>query len=88
MNSSKKHNESIHWPPGITRRELSSARMLRNVFPDLGAVSRQRTRKGEAVKQPASIRLSPHVISFFKSKGRGWQTRIDRALSAFVEAAE
>jgi uncharacterized protein (DUF4415 family) len=31
-------------------------------------------------KVAVSIRLSPEVISFFKSKGPGWQSRIDDAL--------
>jgi uncharacterized protein (DUF4415 family) len=61
---------------------------LRDVFPELAAYSRQRAHKGEPKKQATSLRLSPHVLSFFKSKGSGWQTRIDRALQAFVDAAE
>ncbi len=72
----------------LTNEELKTARPLRDVFPDLAAYSRQRARKGEAKKQAVSMRLSPRVLSYFKSKGAGWQTRIDRALLAFVEAAE
>jgi uncharacterized protein (DUF4415 family) len=72
----------------LTTRELATARPLRDVFPDLAAISRHRARKGEPTKQAVSMRLSPKVISYFKSKGPGWQTRIDRALLAFVEATE
>jgi uncharacterized protein (DUF4415 family) len=53
-----------------------------------GLVSRKRAKKGQAVKQAISIRLSPEVISFFKAKGPGWQTRIDKALRALVSALE
>ena len=84
----KKRTPSKAADAPLTRRELSSARMLRDVFPDLAASSRTRARKGEAGKKPISIRLSPHVIAYFKAKGKGWQTRIDRALAAFVEAVE
>ncbi|MDD5586095.1 MAG: BrnA antitoxin family protein [Alphaproteobacteria bacterium] len=52
------------------------------------SVSRRRARKGEPVKTAVSIRLSPEVISFFKAKGPGWQTRIDKALRALVSAME
>ncbi|MDD5587449.1 MAG: BrnA antitoxin family protein [Alphaproteobacteria bacterium] len=49
---------------------------------------RRRARKGEPVKKAVSIRLSPEVIMFFKAKGPGWQTRIDKALRALVTAME
>jgi uncharacterized protein (DUF4415 family) len=34
-----------------------------------------------------SIRLSPEVISHFKAKGPGWQSRIDQALRKIVKQA-
>jgi uncharacterized protein (DUF4415 family) len=34
-----------------------------------------------------SIRLSPEVISHFKAKGPGWQSRIDDALRKIVKKA-
>ena len=52
------------------------------------ATPRRRARKGEPVKKAVSIRLSPEVLRFFKAKGPGWQTRIDRALRALVTAME
>jgi uncharacterized protein (DUF4415 family) len=72
----------------LTKRELATARPLRGVFPELAAYSRSRAKKGEPAKQAISIRLSPEVIAFFKAKGPNWQTRINRALKAFVDAAE
>jgi len=72
----------------LTDAELATMRPLREVFPDVAAWSRRkRAKKGEAHKQAVSIRLSPEVITFFKARGTGWQTRIDRALMAIVEAA-
>ncbi|MDD3029056.1 MAG: BrnA antitoxin family protein [Alphaproteobacteria bacterium] len=72
----------------LTRDDFSHARPLKEAFPELAAYSRRRARAGEPKKQAVSIRLSPEVLSFFKEKGAGWQTRIDRALQAFVDAAK
>jgi uncharacterized protein (DUF4415 family) len=35
-------------------------------------------------KQLVSIRYSPQVIDYFKATGKGWQTRMDAVLQAFV----
>ena len=68
--------------------ELATLRPLGEVFPDIAGWSRKRkrARKGEAHKQAVSIRLSPEVIAFYKTKGTGWQTRIDETLRAIVAA--
>jgi uncharacterized protein (DUF4415 family) len=71
----------------LTSKELKTARPLHEVFPDLAAYGRQRAHKGEAKKQAVSIRLSPDVLAYFRSKGNGWQTRINDALTAFVDVA-
>ena len=42
--------------------------------------------RAAATKQPISIRLSPDVVSYFKSTGKGWQTRMDAVLKEYVEA--
>lgn len=33
-----------------------------------------------------SIRYSPEVVEYFKSKGEGWQSRMDQALQEWVAA--
>jgi len=38
-------------------------------------------------KIPVSIRLSPEVVNHFKSKGPGWQSRIDTALRRIIKKA-
>jgi len=38
----------------------------------------------EPTKIAVSIRLSPQVIEHFKSRGRGWQTHLDKVLSEYV----
>jgi uncharacterized protein (DUF4415 family) len=74
----------------LTAKELSTLRPLRDVFRDLADWSRKRKRahKGEPHKQAVSIRLSPEVIAFYKTKGPGWQTRIDETLKAIVAATK
>ncbi len=39
-------------------------------------------------KQQVTLRLDPDVLQFFKSQGRGWQSRINAVLKTFVIAAE
>ncbi len=40
----------------------------------------------DVTKQPVSIRLSPDVLAYFKSTGKGWQTRIDAVLRDYVQS--
>ncbi len=35
-------------------------------------------------KIPVSIRLTPDVVNFFKSQGKGWQTKINAILSDYA----
>jgi len=37
-------------------------------------------------KAPVTLRLDKDVVAWFKSQGRGYQTRINAVLRAFVEA--
>jgi uncharacterized protein (DUF4415 family) len=76
--------------PEITEAQWRNARPLREVDPELAewSLRRSRARKGEPKKQSVQIRLSPEVIEFFKAKGPGWQTRVNRALQAFVDASK
>jgi uncharacterized protein (DUF4415 family) len=60
-----------------TRAFFGSADLIRG-----GKVVRRGKRGPQKAptKRLVSIRLSPEVIDHFKSKGRGWQTRIDSTL--------
>jgi uncharacterized protein (DUF4415 family) len=35
-------------------------------------------------KERVTMRLDPEVLSFFRAAGRGWQTRVNSALAAYV----
>ena len=37
-------------------------------------------------KIPISIRLTPDVVNFFKSQGKGWQTKINTILSDYAHS--
>lgn len=37
-------------------------------------------------KQPVTLRLDRDILAWFKRRGRGYQTRINAVLRAFVEA--
>ena len=41
-----------------------------------------------ARKRSVTLRLDPRVLDFFKGEGRGYQTRINAVLRAYVEAQE
>ncbi|MBN2424776.1 MAG: BrnA antitoxin family protein [Calditrichaceae bacterium] len=47
---------------------------------------RVRGQQKSPTKVPVSIRLSPDVVSFFKSKGEGWQSKIDKILGEYVKS--
>ncbi len=48
-------------------------------------VKRARGKQKTPIKQPVSIRLSPEVVEYFKSIGKGWQTNIDEVLMDYVK---
>ncbi|MBT7485258.1 MAG: BrnA antitoxin family protein [Rhodospirillales bacterium] len=37
-------------------------------------------------KEPVKIRIDREILSFFKSQGKGYQTRMNAVLRAYVEA--
>ena len=39
-------------------------------------------------KQLISLRIDPDVIDFFKAQGKGYQTRMNAVLRAYMEAAK
>ena len=59
---------------------LSDAELLR-MYP-----ARTRGIQKEPTKIPISIRLTPDVVDFFKSQGKGWQTKINNILSDYAHS--
>jgi uncharacterized protein (DUF4415 family) len=67
------------FPRGVRLKDLKTNELIRIV----GKRGPQRT----PTKVPVSIRLSPEVVKHFKSKGPGWQSRIDDALRKIAKKA-
>jgi uncharacterized protein (DUF4415 family) len=42
------------------------------------------SRDAENIKRLVSLRLDPEVIDGFKATGRGWQSRVNRALRSHL----
>lgn len=40
--------------------------------------------KAEVTKERITIRLSPDVVAKFRATGRGWQSRMDKALREYL----
>jgi uncharacterized protein (DUF4415 family) len=60
---------------------LQEGKAVRRGFSDLAASIRKgRGPNKNPTKKLVSLRLSPDVLEHFKSKGPGWQGKIDEAL--------
>jgi uncharacterized protein (DUF4415 family) len=67
--------------PELTDEQMAKARPFAEVFPELAASIRKGRGPNKApTKKLVSLRLSPEVLDHFKSKGPGWQSRIDAVL--------
>ena len=79
----------------LTKSELKRLRPAHEVDPALVAAYKagtlryrgQRGKQKEPTKVVINLRVSPEVLDFFKSKGAGWQTRMNNALQAIVDVA-
>jgi len=74
----------------LTDEDFKKMRPARDVVPQIvKAYQEGRLRVRGPQKTPKksqmTLRLSQDVVSFFKSKGRGWQTKIDNALKEYVK---
>ena len=68
--------------PEWTEADFAKARPPAEVIPPelLAQFKNTRGPQKTPTKVAVSIRLSPDVLSHFKAKGPGWQSRIDDAL--------
>jgi uncharacterized protein (DUF4415 family) len=61
---------------------------MTDITPEmLAQIKNTRGPQKARTKVAVSIRLSPEVISHFKAKGPGWQSRIDDALRKIAKKA-
>jgi uncharacterized protein (DUF4415 family) len=75
--------------PEWTKADFAQARPPAEVLPPklLAQFKGTRGPQKTPTKVAVSIRLSPEVISHFKAKGPGWQSRIDDALRKIARKA-
>ncbi|WP_299550725.1 BrnA antitoxin family protein [uncultured Tateyamaria sp.] len=67
--------------PEATDDMLAEPMSLQEVAPKLAeALNKGGRPKSENPKQSVTLRLDPEVIEAFKQDGRGWQTRMNKAL--------
>jgi uncharacterized protein (DUF4415 family) len=78
--------------PEWTDEDFRHARPASEVLPELFGLQvaaemlKPRGRpKAAATKTHVNIRLDDDLLQAFKSKGRGWQTRINRALREWLK---
>lgn len=68
--------------PEATPAQLAQAKPFELAFPALAAVARKAAGRPKAAnpKVAISVRLDADVVEAFKSTGRGWQSRMNKAL--------
>lgn len=78
--------------PESTEDELSKAKPMAEVLPELNAALMAEIAKRKAgrpkaavTKRTIAIRLDPDVLAAFKATGPGWQTRMNEALREWIE---
>lgn len=72
--------EQVFWDKAVVVREGGP----KAVHEALKA-KRDRGPQNTPIKQLISIRLSPEVVDYFKSTGKGWQTRMDKVLLDYIK---
>ncbi len=68
--------------PALSDEMLSRMKPVKESHPDIP--KRVRGPQKEPLKVPVSIRLSPDVAEYFKSQGKGWQTKINNILHDYM----
>lgn len=68
--------------PEITPDEFAQAKPFSQVFPELAEnIRRARGKQVAPTKELVSLRLNREALAKFRALGRGWQTKIDEALT-------
>jgi uncharacterized protein (DUF4415 family) len=77
----------------ISKKELASLKARREAdidysdIPELDeAWFRKAVIRTPETKTPVSLRLDRDIVAFFKKQGKGYQTRMNAVLRAYVEA--
>ena len=74
--------KAVESPP-LSDEMLSLMKPVKERHPNIP--KRVRGPQKDPLKVPVSIRLSPDVVEYFKSQGRGWQTKINNILHNYMK---
>ena len=69
--------------PEWTEDDFKKARPASEILPQLVRIQDEQ-RNLPAI--PVSIRLSPEIVAYFKSQGKGWQSKVNEVLREYVAA--
>ena len=69
----------------MTDEEIRARRAGDTNFPEINWSEADIEIVEPVIKRPVSIRLDSDVIEFFKDAGKGYQTRINQILRAYME---
>ena len=80
---SKKDWDSVNSPP-LSDGILSRMKPIQETKPDIPP--RVRGSQKHPTKIPVSIRLDQDVVEYFKSQGKGWQTKVNNILRKYAKS--
>ena len=78
---SQKDWDEVNSPP-LSEEILARMQPVFKAHPEIP--HRVRGPQKDPTKIAVSIRLSPQVVEYFKSRGKGWQTQLDEVLRKYV----
>jgi uncharacterized protein (DUF4415 family) len=60
--------------------------VISNIAKSIKRLRGQRGKQKEPTKIQKTLRLSPEVVAYFQSQGKGWQTNVDKVLKEYVKS--
>ena len=75
--------DSVESPP-LSKKMLSRMQPVKETHPRIPPQVRGSQKK--PTKKQLTIRLNQEVVEYFKAQGKGWQTKIDEALTDYMNS--
>lgn len=60
--------------------------VIPNIAKNIKRLRGQRGKQKEPTKIQKTLRLSPEVVAYFQSQGKGWQTNVDKVLKEYIKS--
>lgn len=85
MKRKPEHIKQDDWDavdsPSLSKKLLSRMKPVKEIHPEIPSRIHS-----DRFTVPVSIKLSPEVVDYFESQGKGWQTKINDILREYVKA--